>query len=199
MNLEVTHTNATGVTQHRSYKITLARFIKHFVSAGAGFTPSAALLARGMGAVAWYWDFIEPVALGSSSFGEPILILRDPTLKAHFSNLAGRAFADLLSRTITGSWVTFSYEGVLHQEGLSVVGPRPDLLALSLSSVVAIEAKGYTKRSVSVNEMLAHKNQARRGPLPRHACAASVAYSLYRDAKVNYLDPEDEMPVPRPR
>ena len=49
-----------------------------------------------------------------------------------------------------------------------------------------------------MNEMLAHKNQAGQGSLPRHAYAASVAYSLYRDAKVKYLDPEDGMPVPEP-
>ena len=199
MNLEVTHTDATGVTQLRHYTITLPRFIKHFVLAGAAYTPSAVLLARGMGALAWYWDFVEPVALGSNFFGEPIPILRDPTLKAHFSNLTGRAFADFLSRKIVGSWITLSYEGVLQQYGLSVVGPRPDLLALSSSSlVVAIEAKGYAKRSVSMNEMLAHKNQAGQGTLPRHAYAASVAYSLYHNAKVKYLDPEDGMPVPKP-
>ena len=188
------------MTHRRFYTITLPRFIKHFVLAGAAHTPSAVLLARGMGTLAWYWDFIKPVALGSNSFGEPIPILRDPTLKAHFSNLTGRAFADFLSRKIAGSWVTLSYEGVLQHYGLPpVVGPRPDLLALSSSSlVVAIEAKGYTKKSVSVNEMLAHKKQAGQGSLPRHTYAASVAYSLYRDAKVNYLDPEDGMPVPEP-
>ncbi len=196
MNFTATHTDASGVTQVHSKTITLARFIKHFVLAGAGFTPSATLLRRGIGALAWYWDFVEPVASGSDRFGEPVLVLRDPTLKAHFSNLSGRAFADFMGRHYSNSWVTLSYEGVLEQNGFPMVGPRPDLLAVNPLSVVALEAKGYSKKSVSNTEMAVHKNQASQGRLSRHAWAASVAYGLYDKVKVKYLDPEDGAPAP---
>jgi hypothetical protein len=196
MNFTATHTDANGVTVVHSITITLARFIKHFVLAGAGFTPSAILLTRGIGALAWYWDFVEPVASGHDCFGEPVPVLRDPSLKAHFSNLTGRAFADFMGRHIANSWVTLSYEGVLEQNGFPIVGPRPDLLAVNPLSVVALEAKGYSKKSVSNAEMAVHKHQASQGRLNRHAWAASVAYGLYDKVKVKYLDPEDNAPAP---
>jgi len=196
MNVTITHTDPKGVTQVHLTTITLAKFIKHFVLAGSGFTPSATLLSRGFGALAWYWDFVQPVAGGSDCFGEPAPILRDPSLKAHFSNLAGRAFADLLVRKFTNAWITLSYEGVLEQRGLPIVGPRPDLLAVNPRSVVALEAKGYSKKSVSNTEMLIYKNQASQGQLLRHAWAASVAYGLYDRTKVKYADPEDDGPAP---
>ena len=196
MKFTATHTDAHGVTHVHSITITLARFIKHFVLAGAGFTPSAILLTRGIGALAWYWDFVEPVASGQDYFGEPVPVLRDPTLKAHFSNLTGRAFADFMGRHIANSWVTLSYEGVLEQNGLPIVGPRPDLLAVNPLSVVALEAKGYSKKSVSNAEMAVHKHQASQGRLNRHAWAASVTYGLYDKLKVKYLDPEDDAPAP---
>lgn len=196
MNFTTTHTDANGVTVVHSITITLARFIKHFVLAGAGFTPSAILLTRGIGALAWYWDFVEPVASGQDCFGEPVPVLRDPSLKAHFSNLTGRAFADFMGRHIANSWVTLSYEGVLEQNGFPIVGPRPDLLAVNPLSVVALEAKGYSKKSVSNAEMAVHKHQASQGRLNRHAWAASVAYGLYNKVKVKYLDPEDNAPPP---
>ncbi len=125
-------------------------------------------------------------------------MLRDPTLKAHFSNLAGRAFADFLGREIEQAWVTFSYEGMLLQSGTQVIGARPDLLAVNPFRVVALEAKGYAKRSVSATEMELHKQQAQKGTLTRHSSAASVAYALYDRVRVNYLDPEDDHTTPEP-
>ncbi len=167
MNFAVDYTDAAGTTQSLSYTITLARFVEHFVMAGAGFSPTAVLLTRGIGAVAWYWDFVEPVAGGADWFGEPQPILRDPSLKAHFSNLAGRAFADFLGREIENSLVTLSYEGVLEHLDFPVEGERPDLLAVNPVRVVALEAKGYSKKSVSPVEMARHKNQARQGGTPQ--------------------------------
>jgi hypothetical protein len=151
-----------------------------------------------MGAVAWYWDFVQPVASGEDHFGEPIPVLRDPTLKAHFSNLAGRALADFLGREIETSWATLSYEGVLIQSGLPLTGQRPDLLAVNPWRVVALEAKGYVKKFVSAAEIQKHKMQAGQGPLQRHAWAASVAYRLYEQARVKYLDPSDHQSPPDP-
>jgi hypothetical protein len=145
-----------------------------------------------MGALAWYWDFVQPIAHGADWFGEPIPILRDPTLKGHFSNLAGRALADFLGREIETSWATLSYEGVLIHSGLSATGQRPDLLAVNPWRVVALEAKGYTKTSISNSEMSVHKIQASQGPLKRHAWAASVAYRLYDQIRVKYHDPVDD-------
>ncbi len=186
MQFEVTYKDATGSGSTLALEITLPRFIKHFVMAGAAFTPSKTLLARGIGALAWYWDFVKPIALGANHFGEPEPLLRDPTLKAHFSNLVGRAFADFLSREIEGSWATFSYEGVLTSHGLDVSGERPDLLAVNPTRVVALEAKGYAKKSVSDLEMLIHKTQARQGVLAKDSWAASVAYALYDRVKLEY-------------
>jgi hypothetical protein len=134
--------------------------------------------------------YLEPLVFGSDSFGERIPILRDPTLKAHFSNLAGRAFADFLGREIGQAWATLSYEGVLIQSGTQVAGARPDLLAVNPFWVVALEAKGYVKRWVSDEEMSRHKEQANEGPIPKDSWAASVAYALYDAVRVKYLDPD---------
>lgn len=196
MRFTVAYTDAGGASRDRSYRISLATWLKHFVLAGAGFTPGPKLLLRGLGALAWYWDFVAPVATGSDCFGEPIPILRDPTLKAHFSNLAGRAFADFLGREIEGALITRSYEGVLAATGTRLTGSRPDLLAIRPGRVVAIEAKGYAKKYVSATEMATHKSQAAQGSLSRHSFAASVAYALYDEIKVSYLDPEDDFPRP---
>ncbi len=70
MDFEVLYTTALGATSVTPYSMTLPRFLKHFVLAGAGFTPTPPLLARGLGAAAWYWAFIEPVMFGSDCFGD---------------------------------------------------------------------------------------------------------------------------------
>ena len=112
----------------------------------------------------------------------------DPTAKGQFSNLAGKAIADFLSKRIDGAVFTVNYEWAMRKRGLRVGGSRPDLLALlKRGGRIAIEAKGYTG---GPRNMQQHQIQAKSGPLPVRFAVASVAYNLYTQIKVNNWDPE---------
>jgi hypothetical protein len=192
MTITVDHIDANDARLTRHFTLKLPRFLKHFAMAGAGFSPALPLLARGLGAFLWYSHFLDPVLAGGHSFGQPPPILRDPSLKAHFSNLSGRALADFLGRELEQALATWSYEGLMTVLAYPQVGPRPDLVAVGPQSVTAIEAKGYARTSVSDADMLQFKHQAAQGPIPRHRWAASVAFGLYDSVRVRYHDPAGE-------
>jgi hypothetical protein len=199
MQVALEVTDANGSTSQHQHAVAAPQLIKHFAMAGAGFSPTVELLRRGIGAVLWYWPFLRPAIFGGSKFGEPVPILQDPTLKAHFSNLIGRAFADHFARKFAHSWATLSYEGVMAVQGIPCRGDRPDLLGVSPSHVVALEAKGFAKRSVSRSDLADYKRQAGTGPIAKHSFAASVAYALYSKVGVKFIDPMANTSPPEPR
>ena len=160
-------------------------FVKHFAFAGLGFAPRVQKWKRLIGSLLLYSPYMSTFCQGH--FVDPFY---DPTAKAQFSNLVGKAIADFLSKQIDGAVLTFSYEWVMRKRGLQVRGSRPDLLALLKGGVkIAIEAKGYSR---GPGNMRQHKTQALSGPLPARFAVASVAYNLYSQIKVNNWDPERE-------
>ena len=163
-------------------------FVKHLAFAGVGFAPRVQKWWRFVGSFFLYSPYMSTFCQGH--FVDPF---NDPTEKGQFSNLAGKAIADFLSKKIDGAVFTINYEWAMRNKGLPVQGSRPDLLAsLKRGVKIAIEAKGYSRGPGNISQ---HKNQAGSGnkeEIPVQFAVASVAYNLYTQIKVNYWDPERE-------
>jgi hypothetical protein len=146
-----------------------------------------------------YSSYIQRQAFNNNRFSEPPIQLSDPTEKGQFSNLAGKAIADFLSKRIDKSIYTVNYEAAMLMHNppipLFVKGRqvrRPDLLAYTANSRFAIEAKGFSGGFGNMNN---HKKQSQTGGIRVNFTVASVSYNLYNRVKCKYHDPyNDDVP-----
>lgn len=123
-------------------------------------------------------------------FSEPTPSLSDPTEKGQFSNIAGKAIADFLSKRIDQAIITVNYEAALRADDIPVIGRRPDLLAYTNHGRFAIEAKGFS--SAYPGNMQEHKAQASAGHMRVNYSVAAVSFNLFRRVRCNYHDPYND-------
>lgn len=189
MNLEVEYNNGIKL-ENRNYRMSKAAFIKHLGIVGQRYAPSMKRLIRTFGMFLHYSPFMNLYDFNNNHFSNPHPLTYDPTEKAHFSNLAGKAIADFLSKKIDNSIYTVNYEAAMKINGLPITGKRPDLIAFtSDKKTFAIESKGY---SGSFGNMANHKKQSQTGGIPVDFSVACVSYDLYVKVKCKYYDPENE-------
>lgn len=193
MNVDVEYKDKAGNIISLTQGMSRLAFVKHLAVAGQGYMPSPEKVLRSIGMFFHYSYYLQRQAFNNHHFSEPPPQLSDPTEKGQFSNVAGRAIADFLSKRIDKSIFTVNYEAAMRTRNpplpLSVNKKpveRPDLLAFSQNSMFAIEAKGF---SGSARNMVDHKNQSKTGGIPVNYTIASVSYNLYSKIKCKYHDP----------
>lgn len=188
MNIPVDYIDTGGIRHNLNFNISRLAFAKHLAIAGQGYAPRPNKLFRTLGMVLHYSYYLQRRSFYENHFSEPPFQLSDPTEKGQFSNLAGKAIADFLSKRINKSRLTVNYEAEMRLRGIPVAGPRPDLLAYSPTSTFAIEAKGYT---AGARNMTNHKIQAQSGNhlIPVNFSIASISYNIYNSIRCNYHDP----------
>jgi hypothetical protein len=152
------------------------------------FTPKKLLRAIGM--FLHYSYYIQRRAFDNDRFSEPPEPLSDPTEKGQFSNLAGKAIADFLSKRIDKSIFTANYEAAMRVKKIKLKGPRPDLIAYSKTSTFAIEVKGRAQSNPG--DMAEHKKQALSGKIKVNFSVACISYNLFNRVQCNYHDPYNE-------
>jgi hypothetical protein len=185
MNIEVEYIDQTGATHNQTHRLTRLAFAKHMAFAGQGYRISPSNLMRTLGMFLHYSYYLQRQDFyNNNRFSLPPRILSDPTEQNHFSNIAGKAIADFLSKRIDGSFLTLNYEAVAPRP---MRGQRPDLVAFSQNAVFTLEAKG--RQPNNPGNMADHKRQAGSGNLSRHFSVACVSYDLYNSVKCNYHDP----------
>ena len=174
----------------QTYRISLAALIKHLGCVAQGRRSTFFKLKKAFGAMLYYSDYLFPA---KTCFSVPSNNMGDPTEKSQFSNNAGLAIADFLSKKINHAKFTIHYEAAMAQNNIAIHSSRPDLIAYCPHNIcLAIEAKGLSDSSVSLAELNKHKNQSRNihPQLGITNSYASVAYNLYKRPKVYYIDPE---------
>ncbi|MBS1632453.1 MAG: hypothetical protein JST10_07760 [Bacteroidetes bacterium] len=186
MNIEVEYKDTTGTISNQSHHLTRIAFAKHLAVAGQGYAPRPQKLIRTIAMFFQYSNYIQRQAFNADRFSEPPIQLSDPTEKGQFSNLAGKAIADFLSKRIDQSIFTVNYEAAMRLKQMPINGGRPDLLAFKQNAMFAIEAKGY---SGGHGNMTTHKTQAQTGGIPVNFSIACVSYNLYNNVKCKYHDP----------
>lgn len=193
MNIQVEYKDTTGTITNQTHRLTRLAFAKHLAIAGQRYAPRPQKLIRTLAMFFHYSSYIQQQAFNNNRFSEPPLQLSDPTEKGQFSNLAGKAIADFLSKRIDQSIYTVNYEAAMRIHNppipLFVNGRqvrRPDLLAYTANSRFAIEAKGFSGGTGNMNK---HKNQSRTGGIPVNFTVASVSFDLYNQVKCKYHDP----------
>ncbi|PZO34888.1 MAG: hypothetical protein DCE86_00995 [Flavobacteriaceae bacterium] len=189
MNIDVEYLDSSGNMSTRSYHISRLALTKHLAIAGQGYSPKPEKFLRTIGMFLHYSHYLQKNALNNNRFSEPPISLSDPTEKSQFSNIAGKAIADFLSKRIDSSLFTVNYEAAMRIKGMPVRGFRPDLIAYSPQAMFAIEAKGFTNGH---GNMHAHKNQSKTGGIPVNYTIASISYDLYNQIKCKYHDPYNE-------
>jgi hypothetical protein len=201
MLIDVTIEGTGGPASVQQVRVSRLQFIKHLALAGMDNTPRFDRLLRTIGALLFFSPYLGRNDYDSNRFSDPSGAYRDPTAKAQFSNLVGRAFADLLVRRFFGAIHVAGYESAMEQRGLPISGARPDLLASTPTEQIAVEAKGYSRASVTDLDMKAHKVQAESGPIVVQRAAACVSYALYTSAACRLRDPvlSDSRPTPEER
>ena len=181
--------------------MTRLAFVKHLAISGQAYAPKMQKLVRAIGMFLHYNKYIQRKEFYvGNRFSEPPFELSDPTEKGQFSNLAGKAIADFLSKKINSSIYTVNYEAAMRMHippiPLSNNGKqvkRPDLLAFSKDECFAIEAKGYSSEGCA--NMKKHKTQSMAGGIKVNFSIASVSYNLYNEVKCKYHDPfNDNVP-----
>ena len=80
----------------------------------------------------------------------------------------------------------------MYAAGYTLSGTRPDFYCTTPTQQFAMEAKGYSQRTVSTTEMAAHKLQSQAGPIPVHFSVASVSYNIYESPRCKFHDPVNE-------
>lgn len=191
MNIVVDHIDQAGTHSVRQVQMPRLAFAKHMAVAGQGHFPRPAKLFRTLGMFLHYSSYIRRDAFRANRFSEPPLRFSDPTEKGHFSNIAGKAIADFLSKRIDRAIVTLNYEAAMRQRRMTLRRVRrPDLLAFTQNGQFAIEAKG--RHQANSGNMLTHKAQSRTGGIAVNFTVACVAYDLYASVKCNYHDPFNE-------
>ena len=196
MNIEVKYKNKNGNILDLNYEMSKLAFIKHFAIAGQKYAPHPRKILRALGMLLHYQDYLQRGSFNNNKFSEPPINISDPTEKGQFSNLAGKAIADFLSKRIDNSSFTINYEAAMRIKGipLSVNGKqvrRPDLLAFNQKSeeTFAIEVKGYTGGAGNMDK---HKKQSKTGGIDVDFTVASVSYNLYKKVKCKYFDPYND-------
>ena len=191
MNISVECKDTNGTISAQTHNLSQLAFAKHLAIAGQGYAPSPQKLMRTVAMFLHYSCYMQRRAFNNDRFSEPPVALSDPTEKGQFSNLAGKAIADFLSKKIDKSLYTVNYEAAMRLSGIPLSRNgrqvrRPDLLAFSRSSMFAIEAKGF---SGSYGDMSKHKAQSSTGGIKVNYTVASVSYDLYNQVKCKYHDP----------
>lgn len=190
MWLEIENKDKIGNINTKKENISNLILTKHMAIAGQGYLPTPAKFLRCIGRFLSYSNYFGTST--SCCFRTPTGYEYDPTEKNQFSNLAGKAIADYLAKQISGAKITYNYEAAMKINKYSIKGSRPDLLCDTGKEMFAVEAKGYTKKSISKNEMNQHKVQSKKGPIPVGFSIASVSYDMYKQIKVKYHDPVNE-------
>lgn len=171
-----------------TYTISLPEFLNSVVKSIRWNVSSTNLQLRSTGFYLYYFDYFPSNFDNSNGFVDPKI---DPTEKAHFSNVVGRAFADYLAKRLLNVSYSENYEHVTGDTGsLS----RPDLISTSHNrDTFAIEAKGYTQKigtgSILVEEA---KNQAGNGTYSTTYEVASITSYIYDSLKVIFKDPNGD-------
>jgi hypothetical protein len=186
MDIEVEYKDTNGDISNVTHHVSRLAFIKHLALAGQGYATGPQKLMRTLGMLLHYSNYLQSDPFYSNYFSRPSAIFYDPTEIGQFSNLAGKAIADFLSKKINNSRLTINYEAAMRVLGIPIVGDRPDLIAFSDNWMFALEAKGYTG---GPGNMVKHKEQAQSGDVPVHFTVASVAYGLYNRVRCKYYDP----------
>ena len=101
MNISVEYRDTTGIISNRTYSLTRLAFAKHLAIAGQEYAPRPQKLLRTIGMFFHYSYYLQREAFYNNRFSQPPTALSDPTEKGQFSNLAGKAVADFLSKKLT--------------------------------------------------------------------------------------------------
>lgn len=194
MDIAVEYKDTAGVLHNQTHHITRVAFAKHLALSGQGYAPRIRKLIRSISMFFHYSHYLKSSAFNAGRFSEPPVELSDPTEKGQFSNLAGKAIADFLSKNIDKSLYTVNYEAAMRirRMPLSINGKqvkRPDLLAFTPNSMFAIEAKGFSGGYGNMND---HKDQSSAGGIPVNYSIAAVSYDLYHQVKCKYHDPYND-------
>lgn len=189
MNLTVEYKDTAGTISNQTHNLTRIAFAKHLAIAGQGFAPRPQKLIRTLSMFFHYSYYIQRQVFNDNRFSEPPIQLSDPTEKGQFSNLAGKAIADYLSKRIDQSIFTINYEAAMRLRNMPLNVRRPDLLAYKQNSMFAIEAKGY---SGGHGNMTTHKAQSQTGGIPVNFSVACVSYNLYNNVQCKYHDPYND-------
>ena len=189
MNITVEYIDQLGTTHNQTHRLTRLAFVKHLAIAGQHYAPSSHKFLNTLASLIVYKYYIQRQEFNSNKFSEPPRNLSDPTRKGQFSNLAGKAIADFLSKRINQSVFTVDYEAAMRMSNMPIIGGRPDLLAFTRNSNFAIEAKGF---SGGHGNMVTHKTQSQSGGIPVNFSVACVSYDLYNNVKCKYHDPYND-------
>jgi hypothetical protein len=189
MNLEVEYKDQHGVISTQTHRMTRLAFAKHMAIAGQGYAPTPQKLLRTIAMFFHYSYYVQRHAFYNDHFSEPPIQLSDPTEKGQFSNLAGKAIADFLSKRIDSSLYTVNYEAAMRLRSMPINVGRPDLIAFTQNSMFAMEAKGFTGGHGDMNT---HKVQSTTGGIPVNFTVACISYDLYNKAKCKYHDPYND-------
>lgn len=187
MTIEVEHKDTTGTLHNRQISISRVGFVKHLAMAGQGYRFNTGLVFRALGMFLHYSQYLDRTSFYNNHFSQPPLGLSDPTEKGQFSNLAGKAIADLLSKKIDNSFYTINYEAAMRVNNIKIKGERPDLIAFSNAGQFAIESKGRVQ--TNPGNMATHKLQSKSGSISVHFTIASISYNLFTRVKCKYHDP----------
>ncbi len=188
LNVEIKDSNG-GI--NRTYELSKPAFVKHSALSGCYFLLNEQeffkCIFRCIGIFFYYGYYLQKKTFDNVSFSNPKDYIYDPTEKSHFSNLAGKAIADFLSKRIDKSIFTVNYEAAMKVMGLSMKKEkRPDLLAFSKNNMFAIEAKGYSAGSITKEDMEVYVKQSQSSKISVDFCVASVSYHLYKEIKCKY-------------
>ena len=189
MNINVEHKDSAGNISSRSYTMTRLAFAKHLAIAGQRYAPMPQKFMRTIAMFLHYHLYLQRNDFYSNKFSVPPDQLYDPTEKGQFSNLAGKAIADFLSKRIDKSLYTVNYEAAMMLRNMPLNVGRPDLIAYTTNSTFAIEAKGYSR---GCGNMTTHKMQSTTGGIPVNFTVACVSYNLYNQVKCKYHDPYND-------
>lgn len=186
MDIQVEYLDVNDNISNEVHNLTRLAFIKHMGIAGQAFAPRPQNITKILGMFLQYSYYTQRQEFNDSRFSEPPIELSDPTEKGQFSNIAGKAIADFLTKRINESLFTVNYEAAMRILNMPIEGCRPDLLSFTYDSVFAIEAKGYSGGHGRMEE---HKLQSMTGGIEVDFTVASVSYNLYSQVKCKYHDP----------
>lgn len=190
MNIKIIESTPHGTAPVETEEfISQWQFAKHLAFAGIGTQRGGFIPFR---IVAQFIDFFQYWDDHNDCFCLPPVFENDPTEKNFVSNRIGKALADFCAKKYSGAIYTHCYEDAMSVNGHKIRGERPDFYCDTGSKQFAIEAKGFSRKSISENEMLKHKIQSGTGPISVHFTIASVAYDLYSSPKVKYYDPPND-------
>jgi len=189
MNLAVEYIDTSGKTTNLTYRLSRLAFVKHLAIAGQGYAPRPQKLMRTLGMLLHYSYYLQRRSFNNDHFSQPPIQLSDPTEKGQFSNVAGKAIADFLSKRINHSLYTVNYEAEMRIRKMPIKGSRPDLIAYNQTSKFALEAKGYDG---GCGDMTKHKQQSKQGGIPVNFTVACISYNLFGKVKSNYYDPYND-------